>query len=55
MSELVGTAVELAVSQLLVFEDHRDSVGRLLDLRFKELMNTFVFQVLSFGVVPRDQ
>ena len=53
--ELVGARVELPVGELLVLEDHRDRVGRALDLLLEQLVDAPIPRILCCRVVPLEE
>ena len=52
MGQLVGTAIELAIGQLLRIAHEGDGVRRSLDLRLEELINADIPRRLDRGAVP---
>src|ERR1041384_3409034 len=52
MPELVGSAVECLVAELVSFIFHCDRFPALLDLLLEQLMNASLPRILGFGAVP---
>src|SRR5262245_1820127 len=55
MSELVGSVVQLSVTQLLVFEDQGCGVRRFIYLGFKQFVDALVCWIVPLGIVPFHQ
>src|SRR5215510_994078 len=52
VGQLIGPPVQLRVTELLFVEDHCSSVRSLLNLLFKQLMDTFLSRKFGGSVVP---
>ncbi len=55
MCKLIGTSIQLAITQLLLFVDERGGIGCPLRLRLNELMQAGVLWIISPGIVPLNQ
>ena len=55
MSPLVGSFVELFVTDGLVFVNNGCGLGGFDDLFFKECMDRFVLRVVGLGVIPFNE
>src|SRR5262245_7842624 len=55
MSELVGASIELSIREMLVFEDHRNSIRCFFNLSFKQFMSLLVLRIGALGLVPLNQ
>src|SRR6516164_7289119 len=55
MRQLVGSPVQLAITQLLTLTHHGNGSGNSLHLLLKQLMHALVSRILRFRLVPLVQ
>jgi hypothetical protein len=52
---LIGAPIQLPVCELLLFINSRHGIRRFLGLLFEELMDTLIFGIVSFRIVPFNE